>query len=214
MVNRSGQGWLTTVGARVLQRLMENSLIFHYGRIPGYWGTMSRLAAALDVHEGERLLDVGCGTGIAAGLARGMYVGIDTDLAHLRFAQSRAQQPLCSFIGMSALDLGFADGAFDKAVLINMVHHLDEVVLDRLLRQLKRVVSKQVFVLDTSPEHANRLGRFFLDHDRGEHIRERTQLRALLERHYEVEKEEIFPNTLRTISQVLFTMRPKTPALS
>ena len=198
-----------SLGARILHFLADSRPVFHYGRLPAYWGTFGRLARALDLQAGERLLDVGCGTGVGARLARDMYVGLDTDLEHLRFARAHAPRPSCSFVNMSALRLGFAGASFDKAVLINMVHHLDENILDRLLDQLRGVVRKRVCVLDVAPDASNAVSRFFLGHDRGDHIRERHDLRAALDRYFEVAGEEVFHNFLRTIPQVLFTLAPR-----
>lgn len=205
----SGSTGAPALGARLVHFLAERRPVFHYCRLPVYWGTMRRLSQALDLQAGERLLDVGCGTGVGARLARGMYVGLDTDFDSLRFARAHAPQASCSFVHMSALSLGFAGSAFDKAVLMNMVHHLDENILDRLLDQLRGVVRERVFVLDVAPDAANTLSRYFLGHDRGDHIRERPELRALLQRYFEVVNEEVFHNFLRTIPQVLFTLAPR-----
>jgi len=206
---RLAQRSLTAIGAHFIGRVAGSSALFHYARLPAYWGTMSRLARALDLQPGERLLDVGCGTGIGAGLTRGMYVGVDTDTTYVRFAQAHRRRPTRSFVRMSALDLGFRAGAFDKAVLINMVHHLDGAVLERLLAQLIGVVRRKVVVVDAAPDTANRVSGFLLAHDRGHHVRTRRDLRALLERRYQIEREETFHNTLRYVSQVLFVLVPK-----
>ena len=193
--------------ARYLERLLTG-VVFHYARLPAYWGTMSRLARALDVQSGERILDVGCGTGIGTALASGGYVGIDTDLPYLHFARRWVGTAGCAFLKMSAADLGFRTRSFDKAVLINVVHHLEDALLDRFLLELTRVVRSSVVVLDAAPDTANRVSRFFLAHDRGDHLRPRRTLRALLERHYRVANEEVFHNRLRYVSQVMFTLQP------
>lgn len=197
--------------ARYLDYLLSG-VVFHYARLPAYWGTMSRLAGALRVQPGERILDVGCGTGIGAALAREHYVGIDMDLPYLLFARRWVGTAGRAFAKMSATNLGFRASCFDKAVLINVVHHVDDDLLDRFLLELTRVVRESVIVLDAAPDTANRVSRFFLAHDRGEHLRPRRDLRALLERRYRVEHEEVFHNTLRSVSQVLFTLAPKVDA--
>jgi SAM-dependent methyltransferase len=194
--------------ARYLDHLLTG-VVFHYARLPAYWGTMSRLARALRMQPGERILDVGCGTGIGTALAREHYVGIDMDLPYLLFARRWMGAAGRAFAKMSATNLGFRAGCFDKAVLINVVHHVDDDRLDRFLLELTRVVRESVIVLDAAPDTANRVSRFFLAHDRGEHLRPQRDLRALLERRYHVEHEEVFHNTLRYVSQVLFTLAPK-----
>jgi ubiquinone/menaquinone biosynthesis C-methylase UbiE len=110
---------------------------------------------------------------------------------------------------MSAMQLAFADGTFDKAMMLNLVHHLDETILDRFLLELRRVVRKQVFILDHAPDHDNAFSGWLLSLDRGAHIRRRAELRALLERHYDIANEEAFFNLEHTISHVLFTLVPR-----
>jgi SAM-dependent methyltransferase len=164
---------------------------------------------ALAVELGERLLDVGCGGGMGARLTRGFYVGVDTDLTYLRFARQRLRRlGTHSFLSMSAMELAFRDGAFDKGMMLNVVHHLDDDMVDRFFRELRRVVRKKVFVLDHAPEHDNFVSGWLLSLDRGEHFRRRDELRPLLARHWDIEREEAFYNTERTISHVLFTLVP------
>jgi len=177
--------------------------VFHLTRPPAYWGTTPRLGAALALEPGERLLEVGCGTGFGARLARSRYVGLDTHLRSVAFAHRRRREGV-DFVCGGAPCLPFASESFDKAVLINVVHHLDEDTLDRLFIDLRRVVRRGVVVLDADPARANRVERFFLAHDRGDHIRPRERLRELLARHFDLVSEKCFHNALHTIPQVLF----------
>lgn len=208
MSSTSPVPWL----GRLLQRLAASSVVFHYTRLPAYWGTFDRVRRVLDLREGESLLDVGCGTGLGAALTRGRYVGVDTDPALLRLARRVLPAQSHAVAAMSAVALGFRQKTFDKATLINVVHHLDEVTVDRLLAQLRCIVRQRVVILDAAPDTANRVSRFFLAHDRGRYVRPRHELRSLLARHYDIEAEETFHNTLRTVSQVLFTLTPRSPA--
>lgn len=200
---------LGQLAGRGLQRLAATSVVFHYTRMPVYWGTLPRVRRALDMRAHESLLDVGCGTGLGSALTRGMYVGVDPDRPALPLAKQlvRAQPHLIA--AMSAVALGFREAVFDKAVCINVMHHLDDATVDQLLQQLRRVVRQRVVVLDPAPDVANRISRFFLSNDRGQYVRPRSALRPLLARHYEIVAEETFHNTLRIVSQVLFTLAPR-----
>ncbi len=207
------QGVLSTLAQRVIHRVVQNSAFFYYARTHFYWGTMARLRRTLAMQPGERLLDVGCGSGMGAGLTRGFYVGVDNEMAYLRFAHGRLRhRPTHSFARMSASQLAFADGTFDKAMMLNLVHHLDEATLDSFLRELVRVVRKQVFILDHAPDRDNAVSGWLLSLDRGEHIRPRAELRRLLERHFDVDREETFFNLEHTVSCVVFTLTPRRPA--
>ena len=194
--------------AGFFERLLDGGA-FHYTRIPVYWGTMGRLARVLDAQPGERILDVGCGTGVGTRLLRQGYVGIDVEIPYLHYARRQATGSDCAFASMSAAALGFHARSFDKALLINVAHHLDDVLLDEFLVEVARVVRRSVVVLDAAPDTANRVSRFILAHDRGKHVRPRRELRTLLERRYDVTHEEVFHNTLRIASQVLFALAPK-----
>ena len=213
MQNESNHGPLSSLAERVIHRVVQNSAFFYYARTHFYWGTMKRMRQALDLRPGERILDVGCGSGMGAGLTTGTYIGVDTEMSYLRFASGRLRRkPTHSFACMSAMQLAFADNTFDKAMMLNLVHHLDEEILDRFLIELTRVVRTQVFILDHAPDHDNAVSGWLLSLDRGEHIRRRADLRRLLERRYDIANEEVFFNLEHTISHVLFTLTPRRPA--
>ncbi len=199
-----------SLSRRVFVKIVENPAVFYYLRTHFYWGTMRRLRRTLKMQPGETLLDVGCGAGMGAGLTRGMYVGVDTDMVYLRFSTQRLRaQPTHTFMKMSALDLAFCDGAFDKAMMLNVVHHLDDAMADRFLGKLARVVRQRVYVLDHDIDRDNAVSGFLVKQDRGEHMRPFAALTRLLEAHYTVENAERFFNWERTVSCALFTLVPR-----
>jgi SAM-dependent methyltransferase len=202
------------VAARALEWVLRQPRLFHFGRIPTYLGSMGWIRDALEMAAGERLLDVGCGTGLCAAAAgAGSYVGIDDCVPYLDFGRRRPGSARRTFVAMSATHRGFAAGSFDKALVVNLVHHLEVDGIDRLFDQLTRLVTRRIVLLDAAPDAANAVERFLLAHDRGAYIRPRAELRRLLERHCVVEDEVVFHNFIRTAPQVMFRLTPKRPPL-
>ena len=165
----------------------------------------STVAEVAEIDENTVVLDVCCGTGEFVGMAKGAYVGVDLHLPYLQFAHKRNGGQL-GFACMDGGRLAVGDGAFDKAMIINALHHLDEATIDRLFVELRRVVRGTVLVVDADPDLANPLEGFLLGLDRGDFIRQPEELRKIVSRHYRIEREERFHNTLHTVPQILFRL--------
>ncbi len=82
------------------------------------------------IQKNDRVLDVGCGTGIAAGYFT-RIVGIDPALEMLKAARF----PVV-YGGADALP--FQDGSFDVVLSVTMLHHIADV--EGALREMRRVV--------------------------------------------------------------------------
>jgi ubiquinone/menaquinone biosynthesis C-methylase UbiE len=115
-------------------------------RLRRVWQALrQRTYGLLDVHLGDHLLDVGCGTGEAvqelAALAGGggRVVGVDRSETMIREARRRAsgsKLPI-SFQRGDAHALGFADNAFDGCRAERLFIHLDDPL--RALSEMCRV---------------------------------------------------------------------------
>lgn len=100
------------------------------------------------VTPGDRVLDLGCGTGIAARKAAklvgaaGSVVGIDLSDGMLDVARRRSEdvpwQGVLRFERMDAEALAFDDGSFDSVVSLCAVTHFPRV--DRALHEMRRVL--------------------------------------------------------------------------
>jgi len=103
-----------------------------------------RLVKELALWPGERVLDIGCGTGLLAQYIAelvgptGRVLGIDPLSLRIELAQSRSRAGLSFEVGDAyALD-GFPDGAFDAVCLNAVLHWLPEKVTP--LRQIARIL--------------------------------------------------------------------------
>jgi 2-polyprenyl-3-methyl-5-hydroxy-6-metoxy-1,4-benzoquinol methylase len=182
---------------------------FHYGRLLGNGHRALReVRAALAATPEERVLDFACGAGGFCLAVPGDYLGIDLDADSVAFARWRWASPRRRFAAMALEDLP-DDARFDKAMLVNCVHHLSDDEADAVLGRIARLVRHRVVVVDADLDDSNAFQAFLLAHDRGQHVRRLADLRAVLARHLVIDEERIFRNTPRTVVQVLFVCRPR-----
>jgi SAM-dependent methyltransferase len=86
-----------------------------------------------DVHDGDRVLEVGCGNGGYLALVEA--VGLDASVGMVRAAHQRARGPVvCGDV--QQLPLG--DGSFDVVLAPHMLYHVDDRTA--AVRELRRVL--------------------------------------------------------------------------
>lgn len=198
----------STVAAGGVRGLLR-AATFHYGRLLGNGTALgNQVQAALAARPDETVVDVGCGTGGLARCVPGAYLGIDVDPDYVAFARLRFAGAMRRFELVRLEDLP-ADRRFDKAMVVNCIHHLSDPYLRWMLDRLSRTVRTRVVIADLDPETANPLQAFLLACDRGDHIRPVAMQRALIEERFRIVEERRFPNSPHTVVQVLFVCEPK-----
>lgn len=121
-----------------------------------------RVIRAARIPRDGRLLDIGCGTGTLALLAKQAYpratvVGIDGDSAVLSIARAKvAAASLAVQVdeGM-AYALPYPDGSFDAVVSTLVFHHLTADQRERTLAEVRRVLRPggRLVIADFGPPH-------------------------------------------------------------
>jgi ubiquinone/menaquinone biosynthesis C-methylase UbiE len=110
-------------------------------------GRFSRLLAGpflefVGIRDGDRLLDVGCGTGsltfTAAALTRRSEIfGIDRSASFVAYARSQTNDPRLRFEVGDALSLPYPDSSFDKCLCLLVIQLIPDV--RRALSEMRRV---------------------------------------------------------------------------
>jgi SAM-dependent methyltransferase len=114
----------------------------------------SHRSAASMIREGEKVLDVACGTGALAYMiaerTKAAVTGIDTDSQKLRTAERtmiRRGVKEFDFVRMDATDLSqFAPAEFDVAVISMAIHQFTRTDALAVLREMKRVARRIIIV--------------------------------------------------------------------
>jgi ubiquinone/menaquinone biosynthesis C-methylase UbiE len=116
-----------------------------YEQLMGRW---SRKLAPLfidfaGIAEGERILDVGCGTGsltfaLAKAAGPAEITAIDYSPVFVEAAKRRNSDPRITIRQADACDLPFDDGAFDRALALLVLHFVPDA--GKAVAEMRRVV--------------------------------------------------------------------------
>jgi ubiquinone/menaquinone biosynthesis C-methylase UbiE len=117
------------------------------GRIPAHARLRRRFLKFVPIRSGERVLEVGCGTGVVvrdlAGLVgrRGEVVGVDASRRLLdrarALARETARRPRIAWRLADAGSLPFAANRFDAALAVTVILHVADPL--RVVREMARV---------------------------------------------------------------------------
>lgn len=116
------------------------------------------------------VVDIGCGTGNWASVARGPYLGVDLSPSFIEGCRRRYRDdPEKRFIEADVATLDLPE-RYDLAQLISVLHHLSDDEVARMLAWVVRS-ARYFFVLDLYPIRWNPVSRLLYALDRGDHIR-------------------------------------------
>ena len=139
----------------LIDRLFAGTFGYRYLRGFFHFGVRrAPLRRALALQPGDRVLDVGCGTGDYAPLVDRpdcSYEGLDFDEAYVATARRLYAAPYRRFLTGDLRAMAYPPGSFTKALLIGVMHHLNDAENLVLLRELNIVITDRLVVMDLSP---------------------------------------------------------------
>jgi SAM-dependent methyltransferase len=128
------------------------------------------------------VLDIGCGIGQYASVTSGRYLGVDLNEPYVEHARRRRGDNQHTFRCVDAVELVAEDERFDLVLMVDFLHHVPDEAAIRVLVTARELSRGHVVALEPVTEQGNRIGRWFIDNDRGEHMRPHAKLLHLFDR--------------------------------
>jgi SAM-dependent methyltransferase len=145
---------------------------------------------------GDRVLDLGCGTGALLGfMPEGVeYVGVDVDERYIAAARNR-YGTRAEFVCADGTSYR-PEGTYDLAVAYGVLHHLDDAQARSLLGVAK-AASRFVAAEPCTAPGSAMLERWVMAHDRGRFIRDEGAYLDLVRTAFPQVSAELVPGTYR-----------------
>lgn len=185
---------------------------------------MSNVFSLLPPLDGRLVIDLGCGMGtftIETGRAGARAVGVDPAPAAVAAARrmAMAERVPVSFVRADAVALPLPDDRADVVLAADLVEHLDDVTLARILAEARRVLGEGGRLVIYTPNRTHLFERLRLAgalREDPSHIGLRTEaelVAALAAAGFEVERSRFLPSHLPGWSALERLLSPWIPLL-
>ena len=143
-----------------------------------------------ELDKNKKTLDIGCGTGQFSTLFNpDHYHGIDISKKYITHAKDNLKG---SFSVMDAQKIKFPDNTFDNILVVGLFHHLNDKIVDNILKEMKRVAKKKarILIMEDIPTKSaiNLVGKVVHYFDGGSDIRKTANYKKLLVKHFSIIK--------------------------
>lgn len=154
-----------------------------------------------------KILDIGCGTGeLIEYLPKGFdYTGFDLSNDYIEYAKKKYGK-LGSFQCMDVNDYGENAAQYDVVLIFTLLHHLNDAEAKTILKKAHQCLKPGGFTLSVDGVYfdgQDKLAKYILSKDRGQHIRHRDDYIKLAKDSYSSVEVEVKSNLFRMPTDVI-----------
>ena len=152
------------------------------------------------IKKGHNVIDVGSGPStILSDLPEINYYGYDINSSHIEYAKKKYPNKnfhfFCKKLNNNEI---YKLPRFDCALLLGLVHHLNDKEFISIIRLIKNSLKKngKILILDNLiVKNQNFVSRFLIENDKGDNIRSLDQYKIILNKHFSKIKYQVYNQT-------------------
>lgn len=183
----------------------KNSIFYNLLSSPNIYIILQKLMSATSVRKnfvkkhikkGDNVIDVGSGpSSILSDLPEINYYGYDINSSHIEYAKNKYSNKNFHFF-CKKFDKNEIHKLprFDCALLLGLVHHLNDKQFNTTIRLIKNVLKKngKILILDNIiVKNQNFISKFLIKNDKGDNIRNLDQYKIILNKYFRKIKYQI-----------------------
>lgn len=159
--------------------------------------SMDNIISKID--NNKRILDFGCGPGIMSVFFNNNYVGVDIDKTRIQIAKEIYPDKTFKQIGFLSNEknaIPYPNNYFDIILLNDCVHHINNIEMSYIIRELFRVLQVGGFIIIREPNKDTNMFTYLLTEfaENGNYVRGKDEYQQLfnpLELVYEKSSNEV-----------------------
>jgi ubiquinone/menaquinone biosynthesis C-methylase UbiE len=183
------------------QKVIHVSYYYHffYSKIEQqlFIKSMDNIISKID--NNKRILDFGCGPGVMSVFFNNNYVGVDIDKRRIQIATEMYPDKTFKQIGFLSNEknaIPYPNNYFDIILLNDCVHHINNIEMSYIIRELFRVLQVGGFIIIREPNKDTNMFTYLLTEfaENGNYVRGKDEYKQLfnpLELVYEKSSNEV-----------------------
>lgn len=162
--------------------------IYDFIQLAATGGFLKVVGEELKELKNKNVLDLGCGTGnLAPYFSPNKYIGVDFNPKYIEYAQIK--HPRYRFIVGDITKDSSLKVNFDCIVIINVLHHINNLEINLLITNLKRLYkNKEIVIVESCPTGI--LRNILQKLDAGDNFRDFKNLEKLLSGNLKISKKK------------------------